>query len=79
MHITGPGALLSDTKPQWLSRIPVHPEREDAEQPLHQGTTSAERGRGPFFVSMVSEGEKGQPEAIPKCSGQAAWGTQAKK
>ena len=29
-------------------------------------------------MSVVFEGEKGQPEAIPTCSGKAAWGTQAK-
>lgn len=79
MHTTGPGALLSHTKPSWLSRIPVHIEREDAEKTLHQGDTSAEWGKGPFIVSTVSGGEKGQPEAIPTCSGKAAWGTQAKE
>lgn len=36
-------------------------------------------GRGPSIVSTVSEGEKGQPEAIPTCSRKAVWGTQAKE
>lgn len=45
VHKTGPGALLNHTKPWWLSHIPVHPEREDAEKTLHQGDTSADRGR----------------------------------
>ena len=41
-----------------LSRISVHPQREDAEKALHQEDTSAKWGRGRFIVSMVSEGRK---------------------
>lgn len=47
----GPGAMLSH-KTLLLPRIPVHPEREDAEKTVHQGDTSAGWGRGPFIVSM---------------------------
>lgn len=41
--------------------------------------TPLRSGGGAFIVSTGSGGEKGQPEAIPTCSGKAAWGTQAKE
>lgn len=66
--------IVKSHKTLVLSCIPIHSEREDAEKTSHQGDTSAEWRRGPFIVNTLSEGEKGQPEAVTKCSGKAAMG-----
>lgn len=65
VHSTVPGALLSYTNP-YLVRSPAFPAmlKERMAQRLCTKETPLQEGRGPVIVSMVSDGDKGQPKAI---------------